>query len=135
MRVSVIIPVYNEESTIKKVLDTLLEQVNGLFEVIIVDDGSLDSTGKICIDFRSKNEMIHYLGLLKNKGKTQAVKEGIKYSTGEIVIIQDADLEYDPSEINSVVDPIRIGVAVVVFGSRFLVRKASRALYFLALFS
>lgn len=130
MKISVILPVYNEEKTINQVIHTLLEKVDDLFEVIIVDDGSTDSTGMICQEAVSKNHVIRYYLLPENKGKTAALKEGFKHSTGDIVIIQDADLEYDPFEINAVVDPIQTGVADVVLGSRFLVRKTSRSLYF-----
>jgi glycosyltransferase involved in cell wall biosynthesis len=130
MKISVILPVYNEEKTINQVINTLLEKVDDLLEVIIVDDGSTDTTGMICQKAVAKNHIVRYHLLPENKGKTAALKEGIKYSTGDIVIIQDADLEYDPYEINAVVDPIQTGVADVVLGSRFLVRKTSRSLYF-----
>jgi len=130
MKISVILPVYNEEKTISQVINTLLEKVENLLEIIIVDDGSTDSTGNICQGAIAKSKVVRYYLLPENKGKTAALKEGVKKSTGDIVIIQDADLEYDPFEINAVVDPIQMGVADVVLGSRFLVRKTSRSLYF-----
>jgi len=130
MNISVILPVYNEEKTINQVISTLLEKVNDLLEVIVVNDGSTDSTGVICQEAQANNPIVHYILLPENKGKTAALKEGIKKSKGDIVIIQDADLEYDPFEINAVVGPIQTGVADVVLGSRFLVRKTSRSLYF-----
>ena len=130
MQISVILPVYNEEKTINQVINSLLEKVDDLLEVIVVDDGSTDSTGVICQEAQANHSVVRYFFLPKNKGKTAALKEGIKLSIGDIVIVQDADLEYDPFEINAVVDPIQKNVADVVLGSRFLVRKTSRALYF-----
>ncbi len=130
MNISVILPVYNEEKTINQVINTLLEKVDDLLEVIVVNDGSTDSSGEICEEAQAKNPVVRYILLPENKGKTGALKEGIKHSRGDIVIVQDADLEYDPFEINAVVDPIQTGVADVVLGSRFLVRKTSRSLYF-----
>lgn len=130
MKISVIVPVYNEEGTIAEVLDTLLSKVDDLCEIIVVDDGSQDSTGSICREYAQKSPLIRFFSQPCNSGKTNALKEGLRQSSGEIVIIQDADLEYDPAEINALVEPIQHGVADVVLGSRFLVRKASRSLYF-----
>jgi len=130
LNISVIIPVYNEERSIKKVLEAVFSRVEGLHEVIAVDDGSSDRTGAICLDFQKEQTKLNYLRLEGNRGKSQALREGIARSSGDIVIIQDADLEYDPAEINAVVAPIQEGVADMVLGSRFLVRKASRSLYF-----
>ncbi len=130
MRISIIIPVYNEEKTISQVLDLVLEKVRNLGEVIIIDDGSKDNTGQISRDYEARNPLVHYYQQPRNMGKTEALKEGFKRSNGEIVIVQDADLEYDPAEINDVVAPIQEDKADVVLGSRFLVRRASRSLYF-----
>jgi len=107
MQISVILPVYNEEKTINQVISSLLEKVDDLLEVIVVDDGSTDSTGVICKEAQANHSVVRYFFLPKNKGKTAALKEGIKLSIGDIVIVQDADLEYDPFEINAVVDPIQ----------------------------
>jgi len=130
MKISVVIPAYNEEKTIGSVLDLLLEKVKDLGEIIIIDDGSRDRTGEICKAYEARNSLVHYHLQPHNMGKTEALKEGFRRSTGEIVIVQDADLEYDPEEINDVVAPIQTGRADVVLGSRFLVRSASRSLYF-----
>lgn len=130
MKISVILPVYNEENTINQVINALLQKVENLLEIIVVDDGSTDSTGRICRKAQEENPLIHYILIPENTGKTAALREGIKHTKGDIVIVQDADLEYDPQEINAVVDPIQTGVADVVLGSRFLVRKTSRSLYF-----
>jgi glycosyltransferase involved in cell wall biosynthesis len=130
MQISVVVPAYNEEKTISQVLDHLLSKVQSLGEIIVIDDGSTDKTGEICLQYSEKHPAVHYYLQPRNMGKTEALKEGFRQSTGEIVIVQDADLEYDPEEINAVVEPIQSGVADVVLGSRFLVRKASRSLYF-----
>lgn len=130
MKISVIVPAYNEEKTISQVMDRLLKDVHDLHEIIVIDDGSIDQTGDICRQYSERYPIVHYHLQPRNMGKTEALKEGFRQSTGEIVIVQDADLEYDPEEINAVVEPIQKGVADVVLGSRFLVRKASRSLYF-----
>lgn len=130
MQLSIIIPAYNEEKTIAQVLDQVLEKVNNLGEVIIIDDGSKDNTSAISREYEARNSLVHYHLQPRNMGKTEALKEGFRRSTGEIVIVQDADLEYDPTEINDVVAPIQEGKADVVLGSRFLVRRASRSVYF-----
>lgn len=130
MQISIIIPVYNEEKTIAPVLDLVINNVRNLGEIIIIDDGSNDNTRQICMEYSQKHPVIHYHLQPRNMGKTEALKEGIRQSTGDIVIVQDADLEYDPIEINDVVAPILEDKADVVLGSRFLVRRASRSLYF-----
>ena len=130
MRISVIIPTYNEAKTISRVLDQVLTKVEQLGEIIVIDDGSTDETGKICQEYAEKYSTVRYHLQPVNKGKTEALKEGFRQSTQDIVIVQDADLEYDPAEINAVAEPIMNGYADVVLGSRFLVRKASRSLYF-----
>ena len=130
MKISIIIPAYNEEKTIAQVLDQVLEKVKNLAEVIIIDDGSTDRTSLISRDYETRYPVVHYHLQPRNMGKTEALKAGFAKSTGDIVIVQDADLEYDPGEINEVVTPIQEGKADVVLGSRFLVRRASRSLYF-----
>ncbi len=131
--ISIIVPAYNEEKSIGILFDRLecLRDVYD-FEILVVDDGSTDSTCRIIEDFIQKKPYlkIHLLRHKANKGKTAALITGIQNSKGDIVIIQDADLEYDPKEIPAVIAPIESGVADVVYGSRFLVRRASRVLYF-----
>ena len=127
---SVIVPAYNEEKTITKVLAALLEAIPDVHEVIVVDDGSKDRTGELVEAFILEHPNVFLIRQPKNGGKTEALKAGFASSTGDIVIVQDADLEYDPTEIASVLEPIRLGKADVVYGSRFLVRKAWRVLYF-----
>lgn len=128
--VSVVVPAYNEEATISNVLDSLLH-IRGLREIVVVDDCSVDRTNEIARLFAARNpSIIRVIRHQKNSGKTEALKTGFAATSGEIVIVQDADMEYDPSEIESVVDPIVRGKADVVYGSRFQVRRAARVLYF-----
>lgn len=130
---SIVIPAYNEERTIINVLESLIKNVPGILEIIVVDDGSKDTTCQVVDEYTSQNSIHEKVILIKhgnNQGKTAAVKTGIRASKGDIVIIQDADLEYNPEDIPDVIFPIQSGQADVVYGSRFLVRKASRVLYF-----
>jgi glycosyltransferase involved in cell wall biosynthesis len=130
---SVIIPAYNEEGTITNVLESLLKNVPDILEIIVVDDGSADNTCRVVEEYLNKQFIAPKIALIKhasNQGKTAALKTGIRASEGNIVIVQDADLEYHPEDIPSVISPIQAGQADVVYGSRFLVRKASRVLYF-----
>jgi glycosyltransferase involved in cell wall biosynthesis len=125
---SVVIPAYNEEATLASVVAEVLK-LPQVLEVIVVDDGSTDSTPLICEQL-AKLPRVRTLIQPRNAGKCEALKAGFAMTTGEIVIVQDADLEYDPSEIPEVIQPIIEGRAEVVYGSRFLVRKAARVLYF-----
>ena len=126
---SVVVPVYNEEQTLAAIVDKLL-LVPRLLEIVIVDDCSTDRTAEILAGLSAKYSQIQTTRHRKNGGKTEALKTGFRLTRGEIVIVQDADLEYDPQEIPDVIAPILNGHADVVFGSRFLVRKATRVLYF-----
>jgi glycosyltransferase involved in cell wall biosynthesis len=126
---SIVVPAYNEEATLAKVVEKLL-RVPYLLEIVIVDDCSSDKTHEIAQRLASQFEQIRVLRQARNSGKTAALREGFAATSGEIVIVQDADLEYDPDEIIDLVEPIRKGVADVVYGSRFLIRKAARVLYF-----
>jgi glycosyltransferase involved in cell wall biosynthesis len=126
---SVIIPAYNEEATIAHVVRQVL-QLEALLEIIVVDDYSSDRTAEIIRRLAAEDSRIRLLQHEVNRGKTAGLRTGFAQVRGEIVIVQDADLEYDPSEIPEVIQPILDGKADVVYGSRFLVRKASRVLYF-----
>jgi len=126
---SVVVPVYNEEDTLATVVEKLIA-VPRLLEIVVVDDCSTDKTWEILQELGLRHFVIHPVRHERNRGKTEALKTGFRFTQGEIVIIQDADLEYDPREISDVIAPILNGQADVVFGSRFLVRKATRALYF-----
>jgi glycosyltransferase involved in cell wall biosynthesis len=119
MKLSIIIPVFNEEKTILKILKKInsLDKINK--EIIVVDDGSTDnSKSKIeneCLDLIDKN-----IFLDKNYGKGYACRKGIENSTGDIILIQDADLEYDPNNYYRLLEPIRNNIAKVVYGSRIM---------------
>ena len=130
MRVSILVPAFNEEKTIERVLLKLLAIPIGEREIIVVDDGSTDGTGQIVQQVASLNPSIRFFSQATNRGKTAAIARAIKESTGDILIVQDADLEYDPNEIPGIISPIVEGVADVVYGSRFMVKRASRVLYY-----
>lgn len=127
---SVVIPVYNEQATLATVVHKLIDVVPGLLEVIIVDDGSTDGTAEIANELANSHKGVLVTHHSANAGKSRALRTGFASTHGDIVIVQDADLEYDPREIWEVVEPILDGRADVVFGSRFLVRRAARVLYF-----
>lgn len=126
---SVVIPVYNEKSTLRNVVDKVLT-IPHLLEVIVVDDGSTDGTAEVVSSIVALHPQVRLESLDTNSGKTAALRAGFALTRGEIVIVQDADLEYDPAEIQNVIQPILDGHADVVFGSRFMVRRAARVLYF-----
>lgn len=126
---SVVVPAFNERDTLPAIVGKLLA-VPRLLEIIIVDDCSTDGSEQIARQLAEAHPEVRYTRLAKNSGKSVALKTGLRLTSGSIVIIQDADLEYDPGEIPEVIQPILDGHADVVYGSRFLVRKASRVLYF-----
>jgi glycosyltransferase involved in cell wall biosynthesis len=126
---SVIIPVYNEAETLQEVVRKVVN-VPHLLEVIIVDDCSTDGTADVISHVVAMYPQVVTQRLAKNSGKTAAVRAGVALSSGQVVIVQDADREYDPIEIPAVISPILEGRADVVYGSRFLVRRATRVLYY-----
>ncbi|MFM7189498.1 MAG: glycosyltransferase family 2 protein, partial [Microcystaceae cyanobacterium] len=126
---SVVIPVYNEVETIANVIEALLK-LPELLEIVVVNDGSQDGTDKVLDQLAEQYPPLKVVHHPLNRGKTAALKTGFRLTEGAIVIVQDADLEYDPQEIPEVISPILQGKADVVYGSRFLVRKAARVLYF-----
>lgn len=120
MKLSVIIPCYNEASHITRVLDAV-RAVDIPKEIIVVDDGSTDATPDILRRYETDDTIIVHLSE-RNAGKGAAIRVGLSYVTGDIVIIQDADLEYDPAQYPVMIKPIIDGEADVVYGSRFLGR-------------
>jgi glycosyltransferase involved in cell wall biosynthesis len=122
-------PAYNEEATLSEIVQRVIK-VPLLLELIIVNDCSTDATPRIAEHLANTYPQVRVAHTPKNSGKTGALKTGIALTRGSIVIVQDADLEYDPNEIPSVIKPIIDGHADVVYGSRFLVRKTTRVLYF-----
>ena len=131
--VSIIIPVYNEERTILTILEKIKDKIDELkydidFEVIIVDDHSLDKTSKIL------KENKHLYNLLiensKNKGKGFSVNQGIQSASKEIILIQDADLEYLPENYENLIKPFINSNADVVYGSRFRTTEVNRVIFF-----
>jgi glycosyltransferase involved in cell wall biosynthesis len=118
VKLSIIIPVYNEQNTLRTLL-ARVEAVDYEKEIVLVDDGSTDGTREIVQDYQGQDGytvLIH----AKNLGKGAALRSGLAEAKGDIIIIQDADLEYDPREYGNLLEPILDGRADVVYGSRFL---------------
>jgi len=117
---SIIIPCYNEEKTLEEVLKKNQALGLGDIEIIVVNDGSMDKTFEIAQNFAKNNPQIKIVSYPKNQGKGFAIKKGLEIAKGEFVIIQDADLEYDPRDIPKVIRPLKLGESQVSYGSRFL---------------
>ena len=129
MKLSILIPCFNEERTIKVLLDKVIENLNQNDEIIIIDDFSTDKTRNILRN-QFENSVYKIIYNEKNYGKGFSIRQGIKAATGEIILIQDADLEYDPSDYKKLTDPIKNNIADVVYGSRFIGSDKKRVLYF-----
>ena len=128
MKLSVLIPVYNEAQTVAR----LVERVRAVplsLEVIAIDDGSTDGSAAILAELHAAGLVDHFERQAVNRGKGAAIRAGIARATGDVVVVQDADLEYDPMELPGLLEPIRAGRADAVYGSRFQ-GGPHRVLYF-----
>lgn len=134
-KLSIIVPAYNESNTIQDILQKIdaVQLIDGIEkEIIVVNDCSKDNTEQQVLEFQKNNPTINivYKKHEINKGKGAALRTGFQNATGDFVIVQDADLEYDPNEFNILLKPILDGFADVVYGSRFMGGKPHRILFF-----
>lgn len=129
MKLSVIIPCYNEIRTIEKIVDKVNLQKKYNKEIIIIDDFSTDGSREI-IESKIKSKVHKIIFNEKNCGKGYSLRKGIEAASGDVILIQDADLEYDPSDYEKLIEPIKNNYADVVYGSRFVGSEEKRVLFF-----
>ena len=129
MKLSVVMPIYNEQATLRQVAERVLA-VPLEIELICVDDGSRDGSRELLAELQRQHPQVRVFLQPQNMGKGAALRRGIQEATGDYVIIQDADLEYDPGDYPALLDPLLQGKADVVYGSRFLGAAPHRVLYF-----
>ena len=129
MNVSIIILCFNEEKTISEIIHSVKKNINDNDEIIVIDDYSTDKTRDI-LEGDLKNKINNLILNEKNFGKGYSIRKGIEKSKGDIILIQDADLEYDPGDYQRLLKPIKEGFADVVYGSRFIGSEEKRVLYF-----
>jgi glycosyltransferase involved in cell wall biosynthesis len=133
MRLSVIVPAWNEEATVEALLRRVLEHLGPDGEVVVVNDASTDATSFITRRVASGDARVKLLEHEKNQGKGAAVRSGLAAATGDVALIQDADLEYDPADYPKLMAPLEAGEADAVFGSRYLKGKTDQeGKYFMA---
>lgn len=129
MKVSIVIPCYNEQNTITKIVRAIRASPVANLEIVLVDDGSTDGT-RALIEEHLRGIVDLVLYHQTNQGKGATLRTGFRAATGEIIVVQDADLEYDPQEYPLLLEPILSGKADVVYGSRFVGGRAHRVVYF-----
>ena len=129
MKISIIIPCYNEINTIEKIIKKIVKEENIEKEIIVIDDFSNDGSREKINEIKDLYNL-RVIENTENKGKGFSIKQGIKEAVGKIILIQDADLEYDPKDYQRLLDPIFKGKADVVYGSRFIGSEQRRVFYF-----
>ena len=130
-RLSVLMPVYNEVRTLERIVDAVLAAPIDLeIELVVVDDGSTDGSRELLAELAGRDERIRPILHEHNCGKAEAVRTAIREMTGDLAIVQDADLEYDPRDYPVMLQPVLDGLADAVFGSRFLAGRHRRVMYF-----
>ena len=129
MKLSVVIPVYNEVKTVSEIIDRV-QEVAVDKELVMVDDYSTDGTRDVLAEVEKKHDNLRVLLHERNFGKGRALRTGFEHAAGDYVIVQDADLEYDPEDYHKLLKPLEAGKADAVYGSRFITTQEHRVLYF-----
>jgi glycosyltransferase involved in cell wall biosynthesis len=120
MKLSIIVPVYNEERTLGAIVERVLAAAPAAREILLINDGSSDHSGDLCRALASKHPEIVAYDQPRNRGKGAAIRRGFDEASGDVIMVQDADLEYDPRDYPALLQPILDGKADVVYGSRFM---------------
>ena len=128
-KLSIIIPCFNEENSIEQIVEKVIEVASSPYEIIIIDDFSTDKT-RFILENSLKSKVDKLILNPSNSGKGYSLRQGIKEASGDIILIQDADLEYDPNDYKKLIEPIISGYADVVYGSRFAGSEKKRVLFF-----